>query len=61
MSTEPMPESEDKSPTANYCFPANTSRNLETRRKRKGGKSQALSQLLALEERKIEQVEKTVQ
>ena len=61
MSTEPMPESEDTSTAANHFFPANTSRNSETRRKRKSCKSQALSQLLALEERKIEQLEKVVQ
>jgi hypothetical protein len=46
-----MPESEDT--TAYHSFPANTSRNSQTRRKRKSGKSQALSQLLSLEERKI--------
>jgi hypothetical protein len=61
MSTEPMPESEDTSTATNHTFPANTSRNSETRRKRKSGKSQALSQLLALEERKFEQLEKAVQ
>ena len=61
MSTEPMPESEDRSTAASQSFPANISRNSETRRKRKSGKSQALSQLLALEERKIEQLEKVVQ
>jgi hypothetical protein len=55
MSTEPIPESEDTSTTAN------TSRNSETRRKRKGGKIQALFQLLALEEGKTEQLEKGVQ
>jgi hypothetical protein len=32
MSTEPMPEFEDTSTAANHFFPANTSRNLETRR-----------------------------
>jgi hypothetical protein len=57
MSTGPMPESEDTSTAANHSFPANTSRNLETRRKRK---SQTLSQLLELEERKTE-LEKAVQ
>jgi len=61
MSTEPMPESEDTSTAANQSFPDNTSRNSEIRRKRKSGKSQALSQLLALEERKIEQLEKAAQ
>jgi hypothetical protein len=61
MSTQPMPECEDTSTAANHSFPANASRNSETRRKRKSGKSQALSQLLALEERKIEQLEKAVQ
>ena len=61
MSTEPMPESEDTSTAANQSFPAKTSRNSEIRRKRKSGKSQALSQLLALEEREIEQLEKAVQ
>jgi hypothetical protein len=61
MSTEPMPESEDTSTAANHFFPSNTSHNSETRRKRKSGKSRALSQLLALEERKIEQLEKVVQ
>jgi hypothetical protein len=61
MSTEPMPESEDTSTAVNHSFPANTSRNSETRWKRKSGKSQALSQLLALEGRKIEQLEKAVQ
>jgi len=61
MSKEPMPESEDTSTAANHSFPANTSSNSETRRKRKSGKSQALSQLLALEERNIEQLEKAMQ
>jgi len=61
MSTEPMPESEDTSTAENHPFPANISHNSETRRKRKSGKSQALSQLLALEGRKIEQLEKAVQ
>lgn len=56
-----MPESEDTSTAANHSFPANTSRNSETRRKRKSGKSQPLYQLLALEGRKIEQLEKTAQ
>jgi hypothetical protein len=60
MSTYPMPESEDTSTAANHSFPANTSRNSETRRKRKSRNSQALSQLLALEQRKIEQLEKAV-
>ena len=55
-----MPESEDTSAAVNHSFPANTSSNSETRRKRKSGKSQALSQLLALEERNIEQLEKAV-
>ena len=48
-----MPESEGTSTAANHSFPANTSRNSETRGKRKSGKSQALSQLMALEERKL--------
>ena len=61
MPTKPMPESEGTNTAANHSFPANTSRNSETRRKRKRGKSQAFSQLLALEERKIEQLEKAVQ
>ena len=61
MSTEPMPEPDDTSTAANRLFQAITSRISETRRKRKSGKSQALSQLLALEERKIEQLEKAVQ
>jgi len=52
MSTEPVPESEDIGAAANHSFPADTSRISETRRKRKSGKSQALSQLLTLEERK---------
>jgi len=61
MSTEPIPKSKDSNTAANHSFPANTSRNSETRRKRKSGKGQVLSQLLALEERKIEQLEKAVQ
>jgi homoaconitase/3-isopropylmalate dehydratase large subunit len=61
LSTEPLAESEDTSAAANHSFPANTSRNSETRRKRKSGKRQALSQLLALQEGKIEQLEKVVQ
>jgi hypothetical protein len=60
MSTEPMPESEDTSTAANHSFPANTSRNSETRWKKRG-KSHAHSELLALEERKIEQLEKAAQ
>jgi hypothetical protein len=52
LSTEPMPESEDMSTVANHSFPANTSRNSETRWKRKRGKIQALCRLLALEEKK---------
>jgi hypothetical protein len=48
-----MPESEDTKTAANHSFPANTSRNSETMRKRKNGKSQVISQLLALEERKL--------
>jgi hypothetical protein len=55
-----MPESEDTSKAENLSFPASTLRNSETRRKRKSGKSQALSELLALEGRKIEQLEKAV-
>jgi len=47
MSKEPMPEPEDTSTAANHSFPTNTSHNSETRQKRKSGKSQALSQLLA--------------
>jgi hypothetical protein len=39
MSTEPMPESEDMITAANHSFPANTSRNSETRRKRKAEKA----------------------
>ena len=39
MSTETMPEFEDKSTAANHYFPANTSRNSETRRKKKQKKS----------------------
>jgi 5-methylcytosine-specific restriction endonuclease McrBC regulatory subunit McrC len=58
MSKESMPESEDTSTAANHSFPANTSCSSETRRKRK---SQALYQLLALDKRKIEQLEKAVQ
>jgi len=61
MSTEPTPESEDTCTAANHSFPANTSHNSETRRKRRSRKSQVLSQLLALEERKIEQLEKALQ
>jgi len=48
MSTEPMPESEDTNGVADHSFPANTSCNSETGRKRKSGKSQALAQLLVL-------------
>jgi len=63
MSTDPMSESEDTSTAANHSFPAtcNTSRNSEKRRKTKNGKSQALSQMLVLEGRKVEQLEKAVQ
>jgi len=61
MPTQPTPESEYTSAVTNQSFPANTSRNSETRRKRKSGKSQAFSELLALEKRKIEQLEKAVQ
>ena len=61
MSTEPMPDSEDTSTAANHSFPANTSCNSETMWKGKSRKSQALSQLQALKERKIEQLEKAVQ
>ena len=61
MSTEPMPESEDTTRAADHSFPANQSCNSETGRKRKSGKCQALAQLLALEERKIEQLRKAVQ
>jgi len=61
MSTRPISESEDTSTAANQSFPANTSRNSETRRKRKSGKSQARSQLLALKKRKTEQLEKAMQ
>ena len=57
MSTEPLPESKDTSTAANHSFPANTARNSETRRKSNSGKIKALSQLLALEERKTEQLE----
>jgi len=57
MSKEPIPESEDTNTAANHSFPANTSCKAEKRRKRKSEKSQALSQLLALEERKTEQLE----
>jgi hypothetical protein len=60
MSTVPTPESENTSRAANHSFPSNTSRNSETRRKRKSG-SLALSQLLPYKERKIEQVDKAVQ
>ena len=59
--TEPLPESEDKNTAANHSFPANTSRNSETRRKRKSGKTKSLSQLLTSEERKTEPLEKGVQ
>jgi hypothetical protein len=58
MAKESVPESEDTSTAANHSFPANTSHNSETRQKRK---SQALSQLLALDEREIQQLEKAVQ
>jgi hypothetical protein len=34
MSTEPTPEFEDTSTAANHSFPANASRNSETRRKK---------------------------
>ena len=61
MSTEPLPESKDTSTAANHSFPANTARNSETRRKSNSGKIKALSQLLALEERNIEPLEKAVQ
>jgi hypothetical protein len=61
MSKEPVPESKDTSTAANHSFPANTSCKSEKRRKRKSGKNQALSQLLALEVRKIEQLGKAVQ
>jgi len=53
-----MSESDYTSTAANHSFEANTSCKSEKRRKRK---SQALSQLLALKERKIEQLEKAVQ
>jgi len=61
MSTEPMPDSEDTSTAANHSFPAITSRNSEKTWKGKSRKSQALSQLQALKEKKIEQLEKAVQ
>ena len=60
MSTEPMPESEDTSTAANHSFPGNTSRNSETRRKRKSGENRHFLSCWHWK-KKIEQLEKAVQ